>query len=74
MDKNLKNYTAIACQGKRAFDSHGVASEVAREMNKRHTSSTINVYKCKHCHKFHVGNGSPRKPKALNVSRRDTPE
>ena len=46
-------YAATTCTGKTPFDSFDIALEVTRR--KGHHKKSRQVYKCKICHKFHIG-------------------
>lgn len=52
---------------KKKFDTNEEAIEAAKKINaKPYQSSKVVAYKCKMCHKFHVGrNGKKIKNKAL---------
>ena len=42
------------CNGKRQYPDHATASKIAKTQ-KRRTEEPIEPYRCRHCHKWHVG-------------------
>lgn len=54
MDKSYIN----GCAGKVQYTNYIAAEYV---LNKEHTNPTSNIYKCKYCRKFHIGNIDSKK-------------
>jgi hypothetical protein len=52
----LRTSRASECDGKRPFETRVDASKVAKRLG------AANVYRCPHCHQFHVGHKTPRPP------------
>lgn len=51
------------CTGKVAYDDWHTAKLMAQR-TRRQKETTVEPYKCRHCHKFHVG-AARRKPKKM---------
>lgn len=47
------------CFGKEAFDDRRVADKVVKRLKRRRPA--INVYRCKACHKWHIGGAEAKK-------------
>lgn len=56
--RNLMSIGNPGCDGKKAFDTYQQASRSAKLVNRRDESARMNVYRCKSCKYWHVGNYS----------------
>lgn len=50
------------CDGKRRFDSYGLAARLAKR-SRRHHDTNRDVYRCTHCNGFHIGSIIGKKPR-----------
>lgn len=53
---SLPSQKAAQCDGKQPFSTYSLAANVAKRL------SGANIYRCPHCHQYHVGHKAPRAP------------
>lgn len=59
------------CDGKDSFDTFALADQVARKTKRDKHKADIRVYRCDHCHKYHIGsNAIFRRQKAPRLTKR----
>jgi hypothetical protein len=46
---------APCCKGKVAFDLYTLADIAAKRARRNHDAAVVTPYKCRHCHKWHLG-------------------
>lgn len=50
---NVAEYNVSACAGKQQFENYVLANAVVRKM--RRQKKVVNIYRCRLCHNWHVG-------------------
>jgi len=54
-----RTWRLASCEGKSAFRSHAAAAADAKRIAQR-SEKRLQVYHCRHCHHFHIGNSIER--------------
>jgi hypothetical protein len=57
-DKEFKLF--VQCQGKTPYDSRAEAKEMLASARRRIKDTTMSIYKCPFCHKWHLGRDGKR--------------
>lgn len=61
------------CYGKKVFLSYYQADRSAHGLNRKRDNAKANIYKCPHCHWYHVGNsmGKVRRPQSERFNKKE---
>jgi hypothetical protein len=60
-----KSSVDVSCDGKKSFESYSLAEHVLKRCRAKHDHGTI--YKCRYCHKFHIGTSATKRKRRPRI-------